>query len=56
MWKTAGRRANGLKFGTGGGVYIQCIQGTFDSEVLKVSTRLFGAFPIFLTVLYPDNG
>ncbi len=29
------------------GVSIQCTQGTFDSQVLKVILRSFGAFPIF---------
>ena len=29
------------------GVNIQCIQGTFDSSVVKVIVWSFGAFPIF---------
>ncbi len=29
------------------GLSILCVQGTFDSYVLKVSLRSFGAFPIF---------
>ena len=36
---------NGVKFGPR--VSIQCIQGTFDTYVVKVILGSFGAFPIF---------
>ena len=52
--KTADRRAKRSKLWASG-VNIQCIQGTFDTYVVKVILRAFGAFP-FSTIWYLESG
>ncbi len=38
------------------GVSVQCVQATFDSQVVKVILGSFGKFPIFDHLVYLENG
>ncbi len=50
IWKTRDRRAKQTEIWASG-VSIQCTQGTFDTEVVKVILGSFGVFLIFKTLV-----